>query len=308
MELNPNRLAFLVLVTGLVLIVYIATISIRTPEQGYLNLRPASADLSTAVFAAAYAGLGEGWGLQGLKTLVQLYGASGVCAIELPALLGSVPVQAAVLPPPQSIPVVASGKPVLIYCTHSTESYIPDGGAERTEGRPGLILEVARTLGDELVAQGYAVTVSEELHDWPDFTASYNHSRRTVEDFLQLHPDAAAIIDVHRDAFPEGGAVTTKVNGATAAPVLLIVGTDQRKPHPHWQDNMVLAGKIQAVAEKDYPGLVRGVRAKAGVYNQDLSTRALLIEFGTDGNSLEQAQTSARSVAKVLAAVIGSDE
>lgn len=308
MELNLSRLRFLGILIGLLIAGYITAIFTPASNIGNLNYQPVRGELSIPVMAAGYAGLGEGWGLKLTRSLLESYSRTGWCAFELPVLWSSSAAKAAPIPTPAAVSVNSGGRAVLIYCTHSTESYVPDGGVERTEGRPGLILEVAHTLGSELEQQGYAVTVSEELHDWPNFTSSYSHSRRTVEDFLQLHPDPAAIIDVHRDAFPDGGAITTKADGEEAAPVLLIVGTNKRQNHPHWQRNLDFANQIYATAQDAYPGLVRGVRPKAGVYNQDLSPRSILIEFGTDGNTLKQAQTSARSMGKTLGQIIGSDE
>lgn len=308
MELNLRYFPAMIMLLGLTIFAALVS-SIAISGAGFI-LEPPSVQVhvSSAVMAAGYAGLGDGWGLQAVRKLIRFQDSSGIYALELPVMANSPPSTIAPVKFPEASPTAANGKAVLIYCTHTTESYLPDDKVNRTEGRPGLILEVARTLGSELAAQGYAVTVSEELHDWPDFTASYSHSRRTVEDYLQLYPNTVAIIDVHRDAFPEGGAVKTKVNGAAAAPVLLIVGTDQRKPHPQWRENLQLANRVKEKARTTFPGLVKGVRSKAGVYNQDLSTRAMLVEFGTDGNSLKEAKESATALAKVLAQVIGSDD
>ncbi|MGE5381565.1 MAG: stage II sporulation protein P [Methylocystaceae bacterium] len=307
MEANLRHSWLISMLAAMSLLVYMTLAPGSKTVHEFQTEQPALTQLNNGVLAAGYAGLGEGWGLQVLRTLTRIYAVSGVCALELPSLLGSNPVSAAESQEPDQSSA-AAGKPILIYCTHSTESYVPDDGVERTEGRPGLIMEVARTLGDELEKLGFDVTISEELHDWPDFTNSYGHSRVTVQDYLALHPDAAAIIDVHRDAFPDGSAVTTKVNGTEAAPVLLILGTDQRKPHPNWRENLEFATRLNETAKKDYPGLVRGIRTKAGVYNQDLSVRSILIEFGTDGNKLSQAKTSALAIAQVIARTAGSDD
>lgn len=307
MELNLNRVGLISLMLMAVLFGYVTIMSGYRPVTGR-NIILANQDKTNlAVLAGGYAGLGEGWGRQVLRLGLELYTTSGVYALELPELSAASAEQPVNTSPAAVSPAAVKGD-ILIYCTHSTESYTPDGGEERTQGRPGLIMEVARRLGSDLEKQGFSVTVSEELHDWPDFTNSYSYSRRTVENYLKLHPDTRAVIDVHRDAFPKGGATVNQVDKEEVAPVLLVVGTDQRKPHPNWKENMALADKVNEIAQKRCPGLVRGVRPKAGVYNQDLSTRALLIEFGTDGNTLKQATNSASYMAAVLGEVLGSDQ
>lgn len=57
--------------------------------------------------------------------------------------------------------------------------------------------------------------------------------------------------------------------------------------------------------EKKYPGLSTGVFSKGspgdnGVYNQDLTDRALLLEFGGVDNNLEELQRAANAAADVF--------
>ena len=64
--------------------------------------------------------------------------------------------------------------------------------------------------------------------------------------------------------------------------------------------NEELAYKIKAIADKAYPGLIKDIYIGRGEYNQELSPRSLLFEFGTHEISKEAAQKSARYMADVV--------
>ena len=52
------------------------------------------------------------------------------------------------------------------------------------------------------------------------------------------------------------------INGKRCAPILIIVGTSERKPHPNWKENLAFAQAIYEAGEARYPGLIKGVRTK----------------------------------------------
>lgn len=197
------------------------------------------------------------------------------------------------------------GRVVTLYCTHSGESYVPDSGKTRVEG-PGLVTRVAAHLGATLQQKGIEANFVNTIHDQPDFNKSYTNSRKTVARVVANEKSSLlALFDIHRDSIP-GATEGTKVNikGRNAAPILIIVGTDERKAHPHWKQNLQFAQKLHQQAAKDYPGLVKGVRTKSGTYNQEYFKGALLLEFGTDYNSLEECFYSSELFADVLLKVL----
>jgi stage II sporulation protein P len=114
-----------------------------------------------------------------------------------------------------------------------------------------------------------------------------------------------ALFDIHRDSIPgESKGSGIRVNGLKAARILIIVGTDERKDHPHWRENLNFAQRLYTASEKLYPGLIKGVRTRAGTYNQEYHDHALLLEFGSDCNSLQEACYSAQLFSKVLIQVL----
>lgn len=195
---------------------------------------------------------------------------------------------------------------VVLYCTHSSESYIPDSGKDRVDdGKKGLVNSVAESIAGRLEFGGIKADVVNRIHDYPDYNKSYTSSRKTVQDLVSTEKNLAALFDIHRDHIPEAeSAETVNIKGKMAARVLIIVGTDERKDHPHWKENQAFAEKIYRQGEKMYPGLIKGVRTRPGSYNQEFFNRSLLLEFGTDYNSLAEAEHTAELFAEILLEVL----
>jgi len=194
---------------------------------------------------------------------------------------------------------------VFLYCTHSAESYTPNSGKARLDGQRGLINQVAATLERSLNNRGLPAQFIDTIHDYPDYNKSYTNSRVTVNKIVSANKNILALFDIHRDAIPgEGKPVTVDINGQKTARILIVVGSNERKPHPNWQQNRKFAEQLYQQGEKTYPGLIKGVITKAGTYNQEYNPRALLIEFGSDGNSLEEASRAAQFFAQILVEVL----
>ncbi|MGE5417165.1 MAG: stage II sporulation protein P [Acidobacteriota bacterium] len=195
--------------------------------------------------------------------------------------------------------------PVGLYCTHTTETYFPNDKCSHTTDRPGLICEVAQALDDALKAEQIRAIFNDTIHDSPDFTMAYANSRETVEKMAGKEPDFGVMIDVHRDSAPKSKAPNIIViEGKKAAGILLVVGSDQRKPNPEWKTNQAFAQRIFDIGQKKYPGLITGIRIKAGTYNQEIHPPSILVEFGNEYNTIEESKYSAQLLAKILEAAL----
>jgi stage II sporulation protein P len=205
-------------------------------------------------------------------------------------------------------PQLFKGQKIFIYCTHSAESYVPNGGKARVDGKRGLINSVAANLQKSIADQGIQAEFIDKIHDYPDYNQSYANSRSTVKQILQSNDKVLALFDVHRDSVP---GVTTapsiEIAGKKSARILIVVGTNERKPHPNWKKNYDFAEALYKQGEKMYPGLIRGVETKAGTYNQEFHPHALLLEFGTDYNTLEEASYAAQLFTDILLQVLKED-
>ncbi|MDD4146114.1 MAG: stage II sporulation protein P [Clostridia bacterium] len=211
------------------------------------------------------------------------------------------------IPEDEFPPVQLNGEPMIfVYTTHNAESYRLSQGVPRLEGKNGGIAAVRQVLVKALESKhGLKTEDSEVIHDYPDFTKAYFNSRQTVKKSLREHPKIQVVLDLHRDAGLKKRADTlVRIKGKDCATILIVVGT----AHPYWQQNLAFAQKIERKANELYPGLIKCVRLfKNRTYNQNLHTRALLLEFGSDLNKEEDAVESAKLLADVLAAVLKSE-
>jgi stage II sporulation protein P len=209
-----------------------------------------------------------------------------------------------ILPVSNTIP---SNSKVIFYCTHTSETYIPDSGnARNNNGKRGLITKVAAGMAANLEKKGLAADYINTVHDWPEYNQSYVNSRKTVKDLISKDDSKIlALFDVHRDSIPGlNAAETVTINGKKSAPILIVVGTDERKEHPNWKKNLDFANKIYQQSQAVYPGLIKGVRTKAGTYNQEYHDHALLLEMGSDYNSLAEAEYAGQLFAELLIQVL----
>ncbi|WP_050748606.1 stage II sporulation protein P [Halothermothrix orenii] len=189
------------------------------------------------------------------------------------------------------LPLAAGGKKLIaVYHTHNGESYLP--GPENIPDR-GEIHEIGRAFKEALEKKGIRAIQSDNLH-LPHDGAAYERSRATAVNLLKKRPDA--IFDLHRDAVPSRKEYLTRVNGKVVSQVRLVVG----RQNPNREVNEKFAKQLKAVADKQYPGLIRGIFFGRGSYNQHLSPHALLLEFGTHVISEGQARTSAIMLADTI--------
>ncbi|MBR3796761.1 MAG: stage II sporulation protein P [Clostridia bacterium] len=201
-----------------------------------------------------------------------------------------------------AIPVASANdrKLIAMYVTHSDESYVPTDGTESIEGQGG-IYDVAREFRDALQQRGIDVILDESTH-LPHDSGAYRRSRRTAERLLQKRPDA--IIDIHRDGIPNPEEYKATIKGENASQVRLLVGRSNQNSDV----NRAFAKQIKAVADKQYPGLIKDIFIGKGNYNQDLSPNAILLEFGTHTLSKERVFNSTGHMAHVMSTALYGPE
>ena len=113
------------------------------------------------------------------------------------------------------------------------------------------------------------------------------------------------MIDLHRDSL--GGRRTEYLlpDGTKSAQVMLLLTTGENGLyHPSWRENLKLGLELQNRMELDYPGLARPLYLSPARYNQHLSPGALLLEVGTDANTLAEAKQAAALFADCLGQVL----
>lgn len=201
---------------------------------------------------------------------------------------------------------------VLIYHTHTTESYTRDevntyreSSAYRTLAEDFNMLAVGDALSAALEEKGIGVIHDRTVHDHPAYNGAYGRSQETVRRNLEENPGILLVLDVHRDAIelPSGAQMRTSctVGAETAAQIMIVVGTDAGGlNHPDWQENLALGLKLQAALETVAPGITRPLSLRSERFNQNESPGALLVEIGTAGNTLPEALAAARILAQAI--------
>lgn len=199
---------------------------------------------------------------------------------------------------------------VLILHTHGTECYAdaPNASNYRTDDTAQNVVSVGDALAEALSEEGISVLHCREMFDKDSFIKAYQNSARAARDYLSRYPSIRYIIDLHRDAVPDGDGyadLSTELFGEKCARLMLVIGTDEAGAnHPDWQSNLRVAQAIQNSAEEKYPLLMRGINLRRASFNQQIASGYFLLEAGSCGGELSEAQKSVRLFAKAFADVI----
>ncbi len=201
---------------------------------------------------------------------------------------------------------------VLIMHTHTTESYLSAQSASydtdfsfRTRDNTQNMVRIGDAIAEALQERGIGVLHDVTQHDYPSYTGSYERSAETVKKYLEQYPSIRIVLDIHRDAIGSDGEIiapTTTINGKEAAQLMIISGCDDgTMDMPHYLDNFAFAAALEEKLEQLYPTLTRPLLFDYRKYNQDLTTGSLLIEVGSNANTLAQAVYSGTLLGNALA-------
>ncbi len=205
---------------------------------------------------------------------------------------------------------------VLILHTHTTECYLEhDDGvyqnsdATRTNDAEKNMTAVGKALAAQLKMAGIGVIHDTAIHDQP-YNGAYAHAKTAIEKYLKQYPTIRVVLDLHRDAvYPDQNTrikPTAVINGKKAAKAMIIVGMMNAAtvPNPHTQENLSFAARLQQRLHTDYPTLMRPLNLANARYNHQLTNGSLLIEIGSDANTLEEAVYSAELIGNGLVQVL----
>lgn len=200
---------------------------------------------------------------------------------------------------------------ILIYHTHSQETFIDseEGNTEESIVGMGKILE------EELETYGYQVLHDEGVYDLVngvlDRSAAYDYAREAVEQILEEYPTIEVIIDLHRDGV-EGQKFVTEIDGKPASMIMFFNGLSRNEfaeplywlQNPYLEENLAFSLQLQLAAREQYPGFTRNIYLKAERFNLHLRPRSLLIEAGTQLNTVEEERNAMEPLAKLLHQVL----
>ncbi len=204
--------------------------------------------------------------------------------------------------------VDVTGDPlVIIYHTHSTESYMPYSESNyHREDEEGTVRDVGVVLEEELKKKGINVIHDKTMHDRPSYNDSYNRSLETIQSLTQQYPTAVYVIDLHRDA---AAAAATEgkyieIDGERVAKFSMVVG----KQNDNYTSLYAFAKKVSERAESMYAGYGGAIIEQNYRYNEFVSDKALLLEVGNNKNTIEESRRCAVYFANVLADIIEEEQ
>jgi len=208
------------------------------------------------------------------------------------------------------------GPQILIVHTHTSESYAPSNknyylptDPDRTQDMNFNVVKVGEEMTKTLKGMGINVIHDKTVHDYPSYNGSYKSSLATVQKNLEKYPSIKVVIDVHRDAMITADKtklkLCTTIDGKKTAQIMIVTGTDQGGlTHPSWRENLKFAIKLQSRFSKMYPTLARPINLARERYNMHTTTASLILEVGSNGNTLEEAINGGTYAAKALGAFL----
>ncbi len=206
---------------------------------------------------------------------------------------------------------------VLIVHTHTTEGYMTyDAGyynaadRQRTTQHSRSVCAVGAALKAALAQHGIVALHDTTVHDAPQYAGAYTRSAKTVQGYLKQYPSIQVVLDLHRDALMEGETTLVKptvtVEGKKAAQIMIIAGVlgTEALPHPYTAQNLAFAAQWQQLLDKRCAGLARPLSTVGSRYNQHLHAGYLLVEVGSEANTVAEAVYSAQLLGKTLAELL----
>lgn len=202
---------------------------------------------------------------------------------------------------------------ILIFHTHSQEKFLD----EETGKERGSVVDVGEYLA-ELLENEYSIKVIHDKEEYDvidgklDRNKAYNVASEKIPIILKKYPSIEVVIDLHRD---EGSKRMAVINGKDTAQIMLFNGLsrNQNGPveylyNPYITDNLAFSLRLKLQMDKNYPNLAKKIYLKGYRYNLNLMPKSLLIELGTQKNTLEEAKNAMEPFAKTLYEVLTNEE
>lgn len=205
---------------------------------------------------------------------------------------------------------------VLIVHTHTCESYMDfDEGYyyesfyPRTTNNDLNVCAVGDAIAKGLKEKGIGVIHAKEQHDNPSYNGAYDRSYDTIMKYMDKYKEIKVVLDIHRDSMTADDMTRYKptftYKGQKGAQIMIMTGRDDGDGEfPTWEDNLKFALKLHSTCEQKYPGMTRPLYFGDFTYNMNVNSGSLLIEVGTDANTLDEAVLSGKLLSNALAEVL----
>lgn len=200
---------------------------------------------------------------------------------------------------------------ILIYHTHSQEAFLDSAKGEVSD----TIVGMGEVLAGELRACGYNVIHDTGVYDLVDGvldrSAAYDYARAAVQQILEENPTIEVIIDLHRDGVDDLK-LATEIDGRPTSMVMFFNGISRNNlaeplyglENPYIEQNLAFSLQLELKAREQYPGFTRNIYLKAERFNLHLRPRSLLIEAGTQLNTVEEERNAMPPLADLIDQVL----
>lgn len=208
---------------------------------------------------------------------------------------------------------------VLLFHTHTTETYQPidrnfysKNYQPRTNDPSMNMVRVGVAVKEELEKAGYNVIHDTTIYDYK-YNGAYTRSREAVEKHLKEHPEIQIVLDIHRDAIQLSDGTKIKpvceIDGKKCAQIMIISGCQESgngiTGFEDWKQNLTFAVQLQDKLEENFEGITRPLYFSPRKYNMDMSHCSVLLEMGSDANTLEEAVYAGKCLGFALADLMG---
>ncbi len=212
-----------------------------------------------------------------------------------------------------SIDKTAEGPQILIYHTHSQESFVDSVPGDASMTIQGVGEHLAQILRDEY---GYEVLHHTGQYDVETRDNAYSRALPEIEQILADNPSIQVVIDLHRDAANSNRDMVVDVDGRPTARFMFFNGISRTKKNgeikylknPNLEDNLAFSFQMQVKAGEYYPGLTRKIYIREYRYNMHVRPRTLLIELGDNSNTVEEVMNACDPIAHILDMVLNPQE
>jgi len=210
-----------------------------------------------------------------------------------------------------SITVDNSVPQILIYHSHSQEAFIDSVPGDPSTSIVGVGAYLTKLLREQY---GYNVIHDTGVYDLVDGVLdrsyAYNLAGEAVEQILAENPTIEVVIDLHRDGTSQK--VVTEWNGKPTAQVMFFNGLSKSArngeidylQNPYIQENLAFSFQMQVKSEEYFPTLSRGIYLRGLRYNMHYKPRTLLLESGSQLNTVEEQLNAMEPVAELLDQVL----
>ncbi|MBE5961835.1 MAG: stage II sporulation protein P [Lachnospiraceae bacterium] len=196
---------------------------------------------------------------------------------------------------------------ILIYHTHASETFCDSREGEVDD----TVVGAGEYLTELLRKRGYQVYHDTTAYDQirgRDY--SYSTALPYLEEYLSENPSIEVIIDLHRDS---GSKRMVEVNGKDTAQIMLFnglcrntTGPIESLTNPNLEENLAFSLQMNLVGNTYFPGFMKKIYLKKYRYNMHLAEKYLLIECGTQENTVKEAYNAMEPLAMILDQVLSN--